>query len=133
MDELKNLKDIKPPIEISDYSLWILVAIILLAFTLFVIIAYILKKKFRKKRHFFKSDLELARECIKSIDYSNPKSVTYRFIEDVSKFVEPNRAQEYKSILKDLDDYKYKKEVPQMSKALQARIKNFIKGIRWRV
>jgi len=133
MDELKNLKDIKPPIEISDYSLWILVAIILLAFTFFVIIAYILKKKFRKKRYFFKSDLELARERIKSIDYSNPKSVTYIFIEDVSKFVKPNRAQEYNSILKDLDDYKYKKEVPQISKALQARIKNFIKGIRWRV
>jgi len=133
MDELKNLKDIKPPVEISDYSLWVFIAVILLALALFAIVAYILKRKLRKKRRFFKSDLELARERIEAIDYSNPKSVAYTFIEDVSKFVEPNRSQEYNSILRELEDYKYKKEVPQMSKELQAKIKNFIKGIKWRV
>jgi len=133
MDELKNLKDIKPPVEISDYSLWVFVAVILLALVIFAMVAYILKRKLRKKRRFFKSDLELARERIEAIDYSNPKSVAYTFIEDVSKFVEPNRSQEYNSILRELEDYKYKKEVPQMSKELQAKIKNFIKGIKWRV
>ena len=133
MDELKNLKDIKPPVEISDYSLWVFIAVILLALALFATVAYILKRKLRKKRRFFKSDLELARERIEAIDYSNPKSVAYTFIEDVSKFVEPNRSQEYNSILRELEDYKYKKEVPQMSEELQAKIKNFIKGIKWRV
>ena len=133
MDELKNLKDIKPPVEISDYSLWVFIAVILLALVIFAIVAYILKRKLRKKRRFFKSDLELARERIEAIDYSNPKSVAYTFIEDVSKFVEPNRSQEYNSILRELEDYKYKKEVPQMSEELQAKIKNFIKGIKWRV
>jgi len=133
MDELKNLKDIKPPVEISDYSLWVFIAVILLALVIFATVAYILKRKLRKKRRFFKSDLELAKERIEAIDYSNPKSVAYTFIEDVSKFVEPNRSQEYNSILRELEDYKYKKEVPQMSKELQAKIKNFIKGIKWRV
>ena len=133
MDELKNLKDIKPPVEISDYSLWALIAIILLTLFIIAIVAYILKRKFRKKRRFFKSDLELARERIEAIDYKNPKSVAYTFIEDVSKFAEPNRSVEYNSILAKLEEYKYKKDVPQMSRALQVKIKNFIRGIKWRV
>jgi len=91
MEELKNLKDIKAPVEINDYSFIIFVSILVVLALLLVILAIYLKRKYRKKRKFFKSDLELAKERILSIDYSNPKSVVYTLSEDVIKFIEPSR------------------------------------------
>jgi len=133
MEELKNLKDIKAPVEINDYSFIIFVSILVVLALLLVILAIYLKRKYRKKRKFFKSDLELAKERILSIDYSNPKSVVYTLSEDVIKFIEPSQKEAYNKLLKELEGFKYKKDVGSLSPEMQEKIKKFIKGIKWRV
>jgi len=130
MNELKNLKDIKDIVAIPDNSLYILIALIVAVVIVATVVAVILKQKFRKRRRFIKSEAELAKEKIDAIDFSNTKEVVYTFIEDVSHFVNDANRAKYEAILKELEPFKYKKEVGQIGDELKRRIKEFIKGIK---
>ena len=132
MDELKGLKDIKDIVEVNTFNpLWILLALFLLL--ALILLAIYLKRKYRKKRRFKLTPKELAKKEIDSINWQDPKSVAYTFSEDVAMFVNEDNKKEYEDILKELREYKYKKEVPSMSSELKSRIKKFIKGIKWQI
>ena len=130
MEELKNLRDIKPIVQIPDNSLYIFIAIIITLLIAAAIVATLLKRKMRKPKRFIKTPLELAKERIKNINYSDAKSVTYTFLEDVSQFVNEKNKAEFEAIAKELQAFKYKKDIPPMSNELIERIKKFIKGIK---
>jgi len=130
MNELKNLKDIKDIVAIPDNSLYILIALVVAVIIVAIVVALILKRKFRKRRRFIKSEAELAKERIDALDFSNTKEVVYTFIEDVSHFVNEANKADYEAILKELEPFKYKKEVGQISDELKREIKEFIKGIK---
>jgi len=113
--------------------LYILIAIVLITLIALILIFIFLKRKFRKRRKFFKSNLELAKEKILNIDYNDTKDIVYTFSTEVAKFIDEKNQDRYNQILQKLDIFKYKKEVPQMDESLKQEIKEFIKGIKWRV
>ncbi len=127
----EQLRDIKGIVGVEDYSLWWLLALVAVLLVAGVAVFYILKRKRRKKRRFLKTPLELAREHIEAIDYSDPKSVAYTFIEDVAHFVDEKNRVAYEAIVRKLTPYKYKKEVPPLDEGLKREIKAFIKEIKW--
>ncbi len=131
MDKMQQLRDIKGIVEVHDTSLWQLLGLIALVLLIVTAAVYFMKRRLRKKRRFRKTAAELAREHIEAIDYDDPKSVAYTFIEDVGRFVDEKRRAEYEAIVRELEPYKYRKSVPQMDAALKEKIKAFIKGIRW--
>ena len=130
MDELKNLRDIKDIVVVDTFNpLWI----VAIAFFIIVVILLIFyfKRGSRKKYKFKLTPKEISWKNIQNIDFNNPKDIAYIFSEDVSKFVNENSIDEYKNILKELEQFKYKKEIPNMNKDLQNRIKEFIRGLKW--
>ena len=128
---MEQLRDIKGIVEVHDNSLLLLIATITLVVIVLGVTGYFIKRKMRKKRRFRKTPLELARERIEAIDFDDPKSVAYTFIEEVAPFVHEEEKELYKALVQQLEPYKYKKEVPQMDAALKEKIRAFIKGIRW--
>jgi cytochrome c-type biogenesis protein CcmH/NrfF len=129
MQELKGLKDIKDIVPIDTFNpLWILLV-------LFLALALALYFKFFKKeskKFRFKLTLkEKAKNRINSINWSDAKLVTYIFTQDVALFVDESNTAEYSKILKELECFKYKKEIPEMSKELKEKLEQFIKGIKW--
>ncbi len=130
MDELKELKDIKDIVEIDTFNpYWLLFGIVIIL--LFIALAILLKRK-RVKRYKFKlSPKEMAWQRIQNLDYSNAKEVAYTFNEDVEEFISEDKQKEYKDILKELEPFKYKKDVPAMDRGLIERVKKFIKGLKW--
>lgn len=131
MEQIKGLKDIKGIVEVTDYSLWWLLGLIAAAALFLGAVLYLLKRKRRIRRRFLKSPEELARERIESIDFDDPKSVAYTFVEDVARFVDEKSAPEYARLAKALEPYKYKKEVPAMDDRLKEEIRKFIEEIKW--
>ena len=129
MEELKGLKDIKDIVEVNTFNpLWLLLALVILV-AVITLIFYIKRKK-RKKRAFKLSPKELALKKINSINWDNPKDIAYTFSQEVAMFVPKDKEATYKEILKELEVYKYKKDVPKMDSNLKKRIQKFIKGIK---
>ena len=131
---MQELRDIKEIVEITDSSLLLLFLVTVAAVLLFTVVLFYFRfKKRRVKRKFFKSKKELAKERIENIDFNDPKSVAYTFVEDVGEFVDLERQAEYEKILNKLYPYKYKKEIPPMDEELKNKIKNFIREIKWQI
>jgi ATP-dependent Zn protease len=130
---MEKLRDIKGIVAVSDNSLLVLILLTLLILLIAGAVFYFLKRKRRRKRRFFKTPLEMAKERIEQIDYENPKCVAYTFIEDVAPFVTDENRSRYEEIVKALEPYKYKKEVPQIDPDLKASIQRFIKEIKWQI
>ncbi len=128
---IKGLKDIKGIVDISDNSLFIFGAVIAVLLLVAVFLFLWFWRKRRVKRRFLLTDKQKAKKHIQEIDYEDPKSVVYTFGEDVKLFVDDKNIHEYKEILKDLQKYKYQKNVPQLDEDEKERIKSFIKEIKW--
>jgi hypothetical protein len=115
------IRDIKPNVEIIDYkftAFCIVVLIVLIFLSIFLI------KKFKKKNP--KKEIL---EKLKNLDFNNSKKTAYQFSELARHFVNGENKKEFEEILKSLEKYKYKKEVPPLSKTDKEKIKNFIKEI----
>jgi flagellar biosynthesis/type III secretory pathway M-ring protein FliF/YscJ len=130
---MEQLRDIKGIVEVHDTSLWQLLVLVLLLLAIAVFLAFYLKRKMRKKRRFRKTEAQIAKERIDAIDYNDPKNTAYTFIEDVAHFVDEENKTAYDAIVKELEPYKYKREVPPLDASLKARIEAFIKGIKWNI
>jgi len=125
---MEQLRDIKDIVEVPDSSFETLLGLIfLVALVLFV--AFYLYKNRRKRRRKLTAK-EKALNSLKSIDYSNPKDVAYRFTTDGNLWIDENNQDEYRDIEKELLIYKYKKDVPQLDKGLEQRVKKFIKELK---
>ncbi len=106
---MDKIKDIKPLIEMSDYSLYIFIITLLLG----LIIGYILLKKtykFAKKR--CKIDcMRYYFEQYKKIDWSNPKKAAYEATKYGMYLARDKRRKElFMQLRERLDKYKYKQE-----------------------
>jgi len=124
--ELSKLKDIKPLVEIDDHSLWLFLAMILAFFIAVALIWYLIKKPKRRKRRRL-SQKELAIKALKEIDFSNTKEAVYSFSTNIQKLLPKERLDEYRDFLRDIELYKYKKDVPKLNEDDLAKIKEIIK------
>ncbi len=126
-----DLIDIEGIVDIGYTNpLWYLFAFIVALFLLLSLYFLI----YRRERVKFKlSKEELAKRRVESIDYSDPKSIAYIFSEDVAIFIDESRLDRYNSIERKLEEFKYKRDIPDMPNSLKDEIKAFIKGIKWQI
>ena len=100
------IKDIEPLEEIVDYSLYITLVLALFLFSIF----YFLILNLKKKKPTLK---EITLKRYKEIDFKNPKKDAY----DITKYANilatnPKSKEIKERLLKKLEIYKYKKNVP---------------------
>ena len=123
---MEGLRDIKGVVEISEPSLWWFLALLFLVILSFGVAFYLFKN--RRKRRKKPTPKELALKALKVLDFSNTKEVVYTFLEEGRLFVNEKNQEEFKSIAKALEPYKYRREVPPLDEGLKRRIEQFIKG-----
>ncbi len=105
------LHDIKPLIEIHEYSLYYFIGVSLLVILIlsgFIYLAYKWvknRKKFNKRAEHFKQ--------LNKIDYANPKKAAYdlTFYGATFKDDSERHLKAYENMLEKLEKYKYKKNV----------------------
>jgi len=130
---LEQLKDIKPPVEVPDHSLWVLVMIVvvvLLALTLLTVWLYHHFKHKRLRRRGV-DPKKVARLVLKQIDFSDTKRAIYTFSEAMPLLIQENEdvQKEFQELLSALEKYKYKKEVPSLTKEDKRRMKQLIRKV----
>lgn len=117
---LQKLKDIRPPVEVPDYSLWLFLAIVALLLMIVASIAYWLYKRRARRpilRRRRKDPMQIAKEMLEHIDFHDAKSAVYAFDEYLPVLIgdDVDKRQRFEAIKKRLERYKYKKEVPPLS------------------
>lgn len=125
---MEELKDIKGIIEVPDYSLWILLSII--ASLLFCLIFAIYYFKTRRKKRKKLTLKQIAMKNLKEIDFEDTKDTVYAFCENFQYFIDEKNKESFEELQKELEMYKYKKEIEKISKELEDRIKSMIKEIK---
>jgi len=125
MDKTLQIKDIKPPIEIhdsSEYILWALVAIAIIAllFGLWYLIKFI---KSNKKVDMKKVWLEE----LHKIDWSDPKDTAYRITKYGRLLAQDDerRQRMYEHLLPLLEKYKYRKRVDSADEEIKREFEIF--------
>ena len=125
---MEGLKDIKGFVEVPDQSFFYFIltlsgATFLLLMFIFLFFWYRRPKRKRKR-------LSLKEEAIinlKAIDFSDTKEAVYSFSENTQLIV--NEDEKLKNLLKKLEEYKYKKEVPTLSSEDKELMQKFIKEL----
>jgi hypothetical protein len=127
-DELSQLKDIKPPVEVPDSSFWFFLALIITIFLLLLALVYWFKyKRGSKRRKRFDPILE-AKEKLKRIDFTDSKMAVYTFDEYLPVLIgdDQEMLKSFENLQKDLEKYKYKKDVPKLSEQDRLNMKKLI-------
>lgn len=106
-----KINDIKPIVDIPDYSIYIYYSLILLV-TLFVLfIIYFIYKYFKEKNN--KQDKEYL-NILKNLDFSNPKQTAYSISYYGRILAKSERSHRLiEELHHELEDFKYKKHIPQ--------------------
>ena len=120
------LHDIKPLIEIQEYSMYYLIALVIAVFVVVLALIYFAYQYFttRNKFNIKKEHLKL----LKSLDMSDTKRVAYEVTQYGATFAGDNEQNErtYKNLVEELESYKYKKNVESFSKETKNSIENYI-------
>lgn len=125
---MKELRDIKEIVEVSDSSLLLFVLTVITAVLLITALVYFLTIK-RGRRRVKPTPEALAKTALREIDYTDAKDAAYRFSENAYRFVTDESRELYQNIDEALIPYKYKKDVPELDRKTAADLKQFIKGI----
>lgn len=125
MDKLRDIKDI---VEVEEYSLLLLITLILLAIFLIVFAIYLYKNRRIKTKRLSKK--QIAKEKLKNIDFNDTKNIAYTFSEYFVYFVNDKNKDEFENIEKQLENYKYKKEVESLPQDIKHKIQGLIRGVK---
>lgn len=122
MNELK-IHDIKPLVEVPDYSLYIFIFILLAIALLLVFSLYLLYKKFKNEK---KKQQKNFIQKIKNIDLSESKPAAYEITHYIDLISKNEQQTTLANALKnELDQYKYKKEVEAFNQSTLSLYKKF--------
>ena len=126
MDELDKLKDIKPLVEINDYSFIILILTIIIFFSISILGFYYLKKYLKIKRERNKRDFYYQK--LKRMDMQNSKQCAYT-ITKYGKFLvkEDKQIELLKNLNQNLEIYKYTNIPPTLSEKDKEMIEEFMR------
>lgn len=125
---MEELKDIKGIIEVPDYSLWILLSMIVgLLLCLIFAIYYFKNRRKKRKRLTLK---QIAMKNLKEINFDNTKGAVYSFCENFQYFINEKNKEAFKKLQKELEIFKYKKEIEKLSEEQINKIKSMIKEIK---
>lgn len=125
---MEELKDIKGIIDVPDYSLWILLSIIVCVIFSLVLAIYFFKNR-RKKRK--KPTLkQIAMKNLKEINFDDTKCAVYTFCENFQYFIDEKNKESFEQLQKELEIFKYKKEIEKLADEEKNRMRNMIKEIK---
>jgi len=106
---LANLKDIKPLVEIPDYSLYLLIALIVVLSVILLLIAWRLFGYFKNRTN--KSKRERALKILESLDLEDTKVAAYAITRYGKYLATEDRTKDiYKNLIAKLEKHKYRKE-----------------------
>lgn len=100
------LHDIKPLVDVPDYSIYLFIGLVILALAFAAGAALFLLKKFRNRSQ---SERRKLYAQLASVDFSDPKKAAYAISEIGYRFVEDNErtAKAYHNLFERLEPYKY--------------------------
>ncbi|MBA3027057.1 MAG: hypothetical protein FP820_11745 [Sulfurimonas sp.] len=116
------LHDIKPILEVQEYSLYYFVALCALVFVLLLGLAYIFYKNYKAKNRF--NIRQEHYRLLKSLDLKDTKNAAYSLTLYGLTFKDdsPRHTEMYKNISQRLEAYKYKKSVGAFDEEVLAYI-----------
>ena len=121
---MEKLRDIKPLVEIPDFSFYIYLFFILLATLLAALFIYWIIKKIGQKRV---DERKAILAELQSLDLSDAKRVAYTITKKGKILVKDSSTLKiYQELLRRLARYKYKKEVPPLDEETKRYIKLFL-------
>ena len=123
MNSLPN--DIESIVEIGDFSLYYLIALIFFGtIAIYFIIKYILK--FIKSR---KDNRKVYIQILKNLDWSNSKETAYQ-ITKYGRLIKVERGEKLlEDLILELDIYKYRKETSKISDKIKGQFKVFMEVV----
>ena len=126
MNEIK-IHDIKPLVEVPDYSFYFFYGLILVACVIFTLLAYYLYKYLKNKKQNVRKEYY---KSLKNNNFTNSKKSAY----DITKYgTLLARSDREKQLLNDLvsklEEYKYKKDVPNFDDETKALYDNFLNSL----
>jgi len=127
-NSLSQLKDIKPIVEVPDNSLYILIAIVSIIIIVILFFTFRYFTRIKKTKQLTIKEITLKK--LKNLDYEDTKEVVYNFSVDGILFINEKNKEQFEQLEKELEKYKYKKDVDKLPDELKAKIKDFIKGVK---
>ena len=125
-DITSKIHDIKDIVEIPDNSIFIYYGLIFLGFLLCLIIVLALIKYFKNKKV---NQRKVYFDILQNIEFKNPKEDAYTITKYLRLLIKNDREKILANeLINELEDYKYKKEVPQISNDIKNKL-NTILGI----
>ena len=122
---MMQLRDIKPLVEIPDYSFYLYIVFIVIATTLAATVVYWLIKFMSKRRVNKKEEIK---KRLQTLDLNDSKRVAYEITRYGRYLVhDESRARLYEDLVRKLTKYKYKKETPPLSSELKKEIRLFLR------
>ncbi len=123
----EKLRDIKGIVEVSDFSMYYLIALCLLVLICIVLLIYYLMQPKKRQKP---TNRDKALVSLKNLNFKDTKDIAYTFTLNVPYFINENNKTKIKKLLKELEIFKYKKDIPQMPDSLKVEIKEIIKGLK---
>lgn len=122
---MEELKDIKPNIEIIDSSfidnILIVIGVLIVLGLFFLLYKLLMKSKKIDKR-------KVSVLYLKSFDFEmEDKQIAYEFTKHGYITLEEHFSDEFFKILKQLEPFKYKQNIPKIDTELKEQIKDYIK------
>lgn len=129
LELLQHLKDIKPPVDVPDYSFYLLLALIVAALVAIGTLLWFLIRFFRSRKKTNRRKELIA--LLSQIDFSDPKEAAYTVSRYGRELIRDENSQHtFEELEQKLLPYKYQKEVPEMSEEVQQYIRHFIGVVR---
>jgi len=124
---MEELRDIKGLVEVTDYSLYYLSALVLLGLILLLILGALLYRRVTRKRVLTQREVAIGR--LKSFAFDDAKESVYAFSHLAQYAVSESRREGLEKLLARLEPYKYRKEVPELDDELKAEMQRFIEEL----
>jgi len=122
-----QLRDIKPPVEIEDISLYLYWSVIILGVAILLVALFYLYRLLHSLRRVNLRKRYL--EQFKRIDWDDPKEAAYSATRLGRLIVQDDRQKELLAqMIASLEAYKYKKEVKSIDTKTRAQIDLFLKA-----
>lgn len=125
---MEELKDIKGIIEVPDYSLWILLSMIVGLLLCLIFAIYYFKNRKKKRKRL--TSKQIAMKNLKEINFDDTKGAVYSFCENFQYFIDEKNKEAFEKLQKELEIFKYKKEIEKLSEEQINKIKSMIKEIK---
>jgi len=122
---MEELRDIKGVVEVTDFSLYYFMGVVTASVIVLIVIAIFVYRFFSKKDPL--TQKKVAMELLEKFEFDDAKESAYAFSHLAQYAVNDTQRSELESLLVELEEYKFKKEVPQLDAELKAKMQKFIK------